>query len=150
MMDKVLLMLVLAVSTTLAKADDPNSRDLAEMQGDWMVASMVTGGAKVPEDEAQALFRSVTAQRYTVSRYRKVIGAGTFKIDARNSPKTIDSSPTGPADQVKSILGIYEFDGKRLKICNAQPGKPRPTNFEAQLGSGHTLIVWEPESKQAP
>jgi uncharacterized protein (TIGR03067 family) len=64
-------------------------------------------------------------------------------LDPAATPKTIDSSPA--ADPSKPILGIYEFDGETLKICNAQPGKPRPADFEAKAGSGYTLTVWQPE-----
>ena len=71
------------------------------------------------------------------------IGKGTFKIDPAAMPKAIDSSPA--ADPSKPILGIYEFDGDTLRVCNAPPGKPRPSDFEAKAGSGHTLTVWQPE-----
>ena len=125
---------------------DANAADLARMQGDWMVASMTVSGMKMPDFEAQSLFRTVTQDQYTVSRYKKVVGRGTFTIDATKNPKTIDSTSAAAADQ-PPILGIYEFDGMRLKICNASPGKPRPKNFDAQLGSGQTSTVWEPEMK---
>jgi len=132
-----------------ATADDSataNAADLARMQGDWMVASMTVSGMKMPDVEAQSLFRTVAEDQYTVSRYKKVVGRGSFKIDATQNPKTIDSTAAATADQ-PPVLGIYEFDGARLKICNASPGKPRPKNFDAQLGSGQTSIVWEPEAK---
>jgi uncharacterized protein (TIGR03067 family) len=68
---------------------------------------------------------------------------GTFKLDATQSPKTIDSVLAG--QEGKPIPGIYEFDGDKLRICAAPPGKPRPKDFEARLGSQHTLVVWERE-----
>ncbi|MGD9722518.1 MAG: TIGR03067 domain-containing protein [Pirellulales bacterium] len=150
-----------AATTALAKDDpnaaDPNAADLARMQGDWMVATMQTEGMEVPAEEAQALFRTVENDTYTVSRYAKVASRGTFQIDATKSPKTIDSTPAavgaaappadGKAKPPQTIRGIYEFDGDKLRICNARPGQPRPKNFEAKQYTGHTLIVWEPEVK---
>ena len=47
----------------------------------------------------------------------------------------------------KPILGIYEFDGDKLRICNARPGQPSPKNFDAKQYTGHALIVWEREAK---
>jgi uncharacterized protein (TIGR03067 family) len=129
-----------------AKPDDVSAADLAKMQGDWMVVSMKASGTEVPDDEAQALFRTVKENRYSVARYSKVVGSGTFKIDAAKMPRTIDSQPDKSPDG-KPILGIYEFDGDKLRVCNALPGKPRPTTFDAKLLSGHTVIVWEPEKR---
>jgi uncharacterized protein (TIGR03067 family) len=137
---------ILTIAVVFAAPADASAPDLAKMQGDWMVASMKANGTEVPADEAQALFRTVQENRYTVSRYSKVVGSGTFKIDATKTPRTIDSlaekSPDG-----KPVLGIYEFVGEKLRICNALPGKPRPTTFDAKLLSGHTVIVWEREKK---
>ena len=117
--------------------------DLKKMQGDWMVVSMTANGIKYPDEEAQSLFRTIEGNNYQISRYSKPIGKGTFKLDPAATPKTIDSSPA--ADPSKPILGIYEFDGDNLKVCNAPPGKPRPSDFEAKAGSGHSLTVWQPE-----
>ena len=126
-----------------ARAADATAEDLARMQGDWMVAAMWSGGIKVPDDEAQALFRTVEGNRYTVSRYSKPSSTGTFQIDATASPKTIDSTPEVAKDK-PPILGIYEFDGQTLRIANAQPGQPRPTTFKPRIG--HTVIEWQLEA----
>jgi uncharacterized protein (TIGR03067 family) len=147
MANVLLLSLVVSMAPATAAQDDASATDLARMQGDWMVVSMTTSGMKLADDEAQILFRTVAGDKYTVSRFSKVVGQGVFKIDATKQPKTIDSAPAGQTDPAKTILGIYEFDGQHLKICNASPGKPRPVNFDAQFGSGHTSIVWEPEKK---
>jgi uncharacterized protein (TIGR03067 family) len=143
-------LLLLAIATlgpAELRADDTSAADLARMQGDWMVASMKTGGMDVPADDAQALFRTVNGNEYSVARYTKIVVRGTFKLDATQSPKTIDSTPAPPGDPTKPIRGIYEFDGERLRICNAGPGQPRPKNFDAKMYTGHTLTVWEREVK---
>jgi uncharacterized protein (TIGR03067 family) len=139
------LVLALVASTAVA-IEDPNAADLQRMQGDWMVAAMKTEGMDTDPAEAQALFRTIEGNKYTVARYRKAIGQGTFAIDATKSPKTIDSTPAAPPG-VKPILGIYEFEGEKLRVCIAKPGQPRPKNFDAKPYTGHTLIVWEPEVK---
>lgn len=143
----ILSLTITAMLTCSAVAkEDPHAVDLAKMQGDWMVATMKTGGMDVPAEEAQSLFRSIEGNRYKIARYTKTIGQGTFKLDATQSPKTIDSQPDAPPDG-KPILGIYEFDGDKLRICNARPGQPRPKNFEAKNYTGHTTTVWEREVK---
>ena len=63
--------------------------------------------------------------------------------------------PSGPeehhgkneAGRDKPLLGIYEFDGEKMKLCFAGPGKERPTAFTSEAGSGQTLTVWVREKK---
>jgi uncharacterized protein (TIGR03067 family) len=127
-------------------AGDANAADLAKMQGDWMVVSTTIDGSKLSNDEAQTLFRTVSGNSYRIFRFSKPLSRGTFKLDATKKPKTIDSTPAA-APNGKPLLGIYEFDGKTLKICNARPGQPRPTEFGAKEGSNQTEVVWQPEKK---
>jgi len=145
MIHALVLFSTLCVSTDAA-ANEASAADLARMQGDWMVSSMIAGGVKLEDEEAQTLFRTVDGDKYSVSRFTKKIGYGTFVIDATKSPATIDSTPA-TADPKKKILGIYQWDGERLQVCNAQLGFPRPKTFEAKPGTGHTMIVWEREKK---
>ena len=124
---------------------DTNKNDLERMQGDWAAVSMTHDGHKLPDDDAQSLFRTVKGDQYNLFLFKKVIGKGTFKIDATKNPKTIDFQPAGAKSE--PILGIYELDGERWKICYALPGKERPKDLTAKEGSGHTLAVWEREKK---
>src|SRR5262245_39947965 len=99
-------------------AGDESVKDLAAMQGDWAALSHVRNGAKTPDDEAQALFRTVKGNEYAVFRFKDEVGRGTFKLDATKKPKAIDFQPAqrpGQAgDPPKPLLGIYEFEGGRL------------------------------------
>jgi uncharacterized protein (TIGR03067 family) len=141
-----LFVLALAMGAEGAQEDDA-AKDLKKMQGDWVVVSMEADGMRIPDDDAQALFRTVKGDKYTVSRYRKVAGKGTIKLDATKKPRAIDATPDGAAAKGRPILGIYEFDGEKLKLCFAPPGMDRPTEFRSKEGSGHTLTVWQPEKK---
>jgi uncharacterized protein (TIGR03067 family) len=142
----VLLVLALASGTEGAE-EDAAPENLKKMQGDWVVVSMEVDGMKVPDDDAMALFRTVKGDRYTVSRYRRVIGEGTMKLDATKRPRAIDARPAGDAGKAGAILGIYELDGKKLKLCFARPGMARPTEFRSKEGSGHTLTLWQREKE---
>lgn len=135
----------------LVAADEPksdaNKKDLERLQGDWAAVSMMRDGEKVPDDDVQSLFRTMKGDQYTVFLFKKAIGKGTFKIDARKKPKTIDLLSASAAAKDQPILGIYDFDGDAWKVCYANPGKERPADFAAKEGSGHTLAVWEREKK---
>jgi len=120
--------------------------DLARMQGDWMVATIKSNGLQQPQDEAESLFRTVKDNTYVISRYSREFARGVFKLDATQTPRTIDSTPANSPDGT-ALLGIYEFDGDKLRVCNAPPGKPRPKDFVARIGSQHTVTLWERERK---
>ena len=126
---------------------DAAKKDLELMQGDWAAASMVRDGVSFPDEEAQAYFRTVKGDHYTVFYFRKVLGKGTFRLDATKQPKTIDFVPDAPMGAGKPMRGVYEISAKTYRICVAPPGKDRPTEFSAKEGSGHTLTVWEREGK---
>lgn len=148
-MKRLLFILLPPVLLTAAEGakDDAAAEDLKKMQGDWVVVSMEVDGMKIPDDDAQALFRTVKGDQYTVSRYRRAAGKGTIKLDATRKPRAIDALPAKAAGKARPVLGIYEFDGDKLKLCFASPGADRPTQFSAKEGSGNTLTVWQREKK---
>jgi hypothetical protein len=45
------------------------------------------------------------------------------------------------------MLGIYALDANGYKVCFAPAGKPRPTDFGSEPGSGKILQVWERQKK---
>jgi uncharacterized protein (TIGR03067 family) len=139
-------MLVLLALGLLGAApkDDAGKKDRALMQGDWACESYTVNGFTLEADDAQALFRTMKGNAYTVFRFSKALGKGTFTLDASKSPRAIDLTPAGAG---KPILGIYKIDGDTLTICYAAPGKPRPAGFTAKAGSGNTLTVWKREKK---
>ena len=147
MMRSVVLVLALSLlAGAEAAKEDESKKDQEAIQGDWAQQSMVVDGAKVPDDEAQALFRSMKDNKYTIYQFKKVIGKGTFKLDASRKPKTIDATTTAGGRSL-TLLGVYELDGDSLKLCFAPPGKPRPSDFTSKKGSEHRLSVWEREKK---
>ncbi len=138
---------VFLLAADAAKEDDAAKKDAEKMQGDWAALSMIQDGMKYPDDDAQALFRTVKGDEYTVFRFNDALAKWKFKLDASKKPKTIDIFKPDD-DKAPAVLGIYEFDGDKLKLCVAAPGKDRPTAFESKEGSGHTLSVWEREKKK--
>jgi uncharacterized protein (TIGR03067 family) len=130
-----------------AKEDDASKKDAEKMQGDWAAVSMIQDGTKYPDDDAQSLFRTVKGDQYTVFHFDQPLAKWNFKLDATKKPKTIDVAKPDD-DKAPAVLGIYEFDGDKFKLCIAAPGKDRPTEFESKAGSGHTLSVWVREKKK--
>jgi uncharacterized protein (TIGR03067 family) len=131
-----------------APREDPSRRDLEQMQGSWQCASYTVDGMRLPEDTAQAMFRTVKGDGYTIFRFEKVIGKGTIKLDATKNPREIDAMTAAtPTRKGGLIRGIYEVSDDTLRLCFGAPGKERPREFKSEPGSGHTLTTWAREKR---
>jgi uncharacterized protein (TIGR03067 family) len=145
--------MILMLSATLAflsgadNTADANKEDQAAMQGDWALATMISDGQTIPDDDCQGLFRTMKDDHYSVFRYDKVIAKGTFFLDATQKPRTIDFRPANAAPGAKPMLGIYKIEDGKLKICYARPGMDRPKQFSSTEGSKHTISVWQREKQ---
>ena len=53
----------------------------------------------------------------------------------------IDLIPEGGRHRGERVEGIYKFEDDTLILCVADPGRPRPSAFEAGPGSGASLFV---------
>jgi uncharacterized protein (TIGR03067 family) len=128
-------------------ADDAelSKKDLQKMQGDWAAVEMIRDGNPLERDAAQAYFRTVSGEKYSIVRYRKVMGEGTFRIDASKAPREIDATPSSPG--AKTLKGIYEWHGEKLKMIFGPPGGTRPKDFNAEAGSQQAYTLWEREKK---
>src|SRR5262245_11466781 len=145
---------VAIVSTALISvpSDDTSKKDLDLMQGEWVVDSAIRDGQEQPKSELGKMTRSVVNNELTIV-VEGAEGVATIKssivIDATKSPKTIDVTRTNGPTKGRTALGIYEFDGDRMKTCVAPPGKDRPTEFVSKPGSELTVTVWRRVKAQA-
>lgn len=140
----------LLLGVILVSADDAeaNKKELEKMQGDWAAVEVVRDGFSLAPDDAQAYFRTVEGDTYTMARYRKVLGKGTLKLDANKTPKEIDAHTTA---QGKSVIvkGVYEWDGDKLKIMFGPSDGARPTSVKpSSPGTPGSYTVWEKEAKK--
>src|SRR5438445_220831 len=119
----------------LVAADSPKDeaakKDLQAMQGNWTLLSyIVKGKATAPADLAKI---ELTVQG-NVSTFKKdkQNSHGTYVLDPTKKPKTIDIDLTDGPDKGKKMLGIYVLEpADQMKICVAEVGAPRPTEFKS-------------------
>jgi uncharacterized protein (TIGR03067 family) len=143
-------MLALVVVGLLVAADEPkgdSKRDLEEMQGEWSMVSGERDGQAIPDEIAHSLKRIVKGDHFTAKRNDETFGAGTFKIDATKSPKTMDLTLSEGRQAGHAIPAIYELHGDTMRICYGSPDKPRPTEFNAKAGSGQTCSTYKRAKK---
>lgn len=149
-MKKSLLILVVTffalVRLTFAdEAADAIQKDRDAIAGTWTIESIEYGGKKSPADPNRPKLTLIMGADGSVKVQREgnTLMEATTQIDPSKTPKTIDVAYTTGAGKGQSVLGIYEIDGDTLRVCNASPGKERPAEFSALLGSEHVLIAYK-------
>jgi len=146
---KAQFLIIAAIGVSLA-ADNPqdvaSKKDLDGLQGNWKLVSAMRDGEELPKDKVKKTtiiikddtFLFPDSAEYATSK------EGTIKLDATTKPKQMDATST----EKEVMLGIYELDGDRYKVCFAATGKPRPSEFASKPGSGNLLQVWKRKKKQ--
>src|SRR5262249_11462818 len=113
------------------------------IQGDWIV---VAGEGDGKETKGLNGVRWSFGPRGKLSTYRdKDEQPGSFKLSPGKKPKQIDIDPF---DEPEGVIGIYELDGGKLKLCIVRSTKyQRPTDFTTKEGSGRLLLKLERKKK---
>jgi uncharacterized protein (TIGR03067 family) len=119
-----------------ARADDPDPeppvRDRAIlMRGSWELSAIEIGGMKMNIGAlgAKGSMTMTFEKDGLTSTSMGMTKKGTWKIDPRKNPRTIDL--TDKSDN-KTTLGIYKLEKNELIVAFAQPGQPRPRDFKNQ------------------
>ena len=136
-----LLAAVCLVAAAPLARDDDAKKDLDKLQGEWVIVSGERDGMTIPKEALEGIKRTVTGEDFTVSKDGEVLSRGKYKLDPSKKPKAIDAITKNEAGEEVTMQGIYEFEGDTYKVCLAQPGKPRPTEFKTSENSGCTLTV---------
>jgi uncharacterized protein (TIGR03067 family) len=127
--------------------DDAVKKDFDAFKGAWTVVSAEKNGKKYSADMLEGIIvKCDGSNKVAVRKGDKVLFAGTMKIDPTKKLKTIDTTQDSDGDlKGKTFPGIYEITGDTFKICTAEPGKERPTEFSAKEGSGYFYRVYKRE-----
>lgn len=141
-----------AVLVALARADENEAvkKDLAQLQGEWVMVSGSADGEPMPEETRKLMKRVCKGDEITVMMGERVYIKAKITIDPSKKPKTIDYDMTEGFTKGKKQLGIYELDGGQFKSCFAAVGADRPKEFSSPAGEGRTLSVWKRQKETAP
>ena len=123
------------------KGDDAVRKELKALQGTWKAVSLEAGGKSLPKEAVPDFTFIIGADGKSIGKSPQVEYQATITVDPKKNPKTIDIVPDNGPDRGKTQPGIYEFDGDKLKICAAQPGKDRPTDFDTKGKMGYSLMI---------
>ena len=135
----------------IAAADDAKDeaikKDRKQIEGTWRVVALEVDGNRSKEEDARKLtVVNGSDGTWSLRSEGKEISKGTSTIDPTKKPKTIDLKWTEGEGSGKQYLGIYELGEKTRKLCFAQPGKERPTEFSTTSVNEHILVTFERET----
>jgi len=131
------------VFACLASAQQAAKKDVAALQGKWVMTALEVDGKLVAEDKIKDTFLIIKHNTYTT----QVKGKGhetTFTLDPAKNPKAIDMVFTEGDKKDRVLRGIYVIDGDTLKICRGlQPEQERPTEFGTWPNTNLFLVTWK-------
>jgi uncharacterized protein (TIGR03067 family) len=156
MVRKVVLWLIsagvlLAADNTDMATNELIKQDYDRLTGTFLLVSGVVDGQPVPEEVRRKTILVTDHNKFTVTTGDEAgtSARGTFTIDPTKTPKTADSLQEDGPDKGKTLFGIYEIiDDNHKRACWAPVGKPRPTAFVSEPGSGHILQLWERQNRE--
>jgi uncharacterized protein (TIGR03067 family) len=131
------------------KDDDQAKKDLASLQGSWVIVAREYMGKKATEEEVEHLKGEMVIKDNTVTQWaeeqgkKEVISTSTFRLDAKARPKAVDVTRTTGDLKGRTTLGIYELDGDSLKVCYSFQGEKRPTEFATKADRKSFLLVYK-------
>jgi len=118
----------------------PVSKSPTELEGEWSLVSGFLNGKPMDDVTVQYGLRSFHGNRTTLKFGPQTYIDAVFTLDPSQTPRAIDYSHTKGMYAGKTQLGIYECDGKTLKLSSSPPDRPRPTDF-AERGD-HTVTIF--------
>ena len=133
-----------------APAEAPSEADAGpatELEGEWAMVSGSMDGHPMEASLVKQGRRVAKGNRLTVLFGGQVFLKARVTIDPSKSPKQIDYAIASSAGAGSTQLGVYEIEGKKLKLCMAAVGRARPADFTSAKGDGRTLTLWKPLRK---
>jgi uncharacterized protein (TIGR03067 family) len=114
-----------------------------ELEGAWSVTSAERNKNELPAERLKDLQATFRDGRFAFRQGDKTLTEGTLRVDPEKVPRTIDLTTIDANGNDETALAIYDLTEDSLKICGAQPGETRPSEFAAMDGSGHTLTTFQ-------
>jgi uncharacterized protein (TIGR03067 family) len=131
---------VVFLSLAALASNTARAYDLDKMQGAWRVVS-----AQVGADVAGS--RALRAMRVTVDGNRLVLEEGnkTYTVHFALDPDSHQVDFYKDKGRKEKLWdGIYEFDGKDLKLCWGAEGAARPKEFGVKAGTQQRYYIISP------
>lgn len=115
-----------------------HTKTLNDIQGIWQFTSLEIEGSKLPESMFANSTLTIDGRTFRMASPDATY-SGICTIEVEQVPHTIDIHFEEGPERGQSSFGIFEFDGRELKICLGLTGVGRPLEFQTKPGSGQAL-----------
>ena len=122
------------------KEKPPADADADKIQGTWVAIWVETGGKPAPSNTIKNLSLLITADKIAFNPGGEN-RQSTYKLDPAKTPKIIELTPQDGPAKGKTLRGLYELDGDRLKLCVQNGEGEEPTEFATKPGTGWRLLI---------
>src|SRR5205823_4995474 len=162
---KVYLLIFVAITFLVGCSanKDAGNKDVKQLEGTWKVVSLTSAAEdEAPQEMIRDMIVVIKGDKWTTISGGQA-SEENFKLDTTKNPQTIDLTRTPIVGVVsnrnrqdrpevnKEILpGIYDLDGDRLRICLANPGEKRPSQFPGKPQAGLVVLVLDRDKSPRP
>src|SRR6266852_5147521 len=139
----VVLTAAIAAMWCLPSQDDTVKKELAALQGTWTLVSMEVDGKPVDAERLKSTTLTIKDSKYSLLA-RKQLHEVELILDPSKNPKEVDMKFLDGPNKDRVGRGIYQRDGKTLKICRGlDPQQERPKDFKTEGKINYFVMVWE-------
>jgi uncharacterized protein (TIGR03067 family) len=116
------------------------------LTGTWQVVSAELGGQPMPSDAAAKVELEFTSTHYTVNFGGEATDHGTYELNKAAEPFGIAMTGIKGVNEGRTIPGILQIHGNRLRMCFALEGTKAPNEFRAPAGTMRYLATYRRET----
>jgi len=101
------------------------------LEGAWTPVAARVGAAAVAVEELRVRYLLLEAQRYgIVDRSNRVVDRGSYRVNERDSPATLDIVGRSGPHAGRTLHAIYELNNDELTVCYDLEGGARPADMQ--------------------
>lgn len=122
----------------MSDTDSPRENHL---QGTWAMIRAEYAGEEAPETVASRTTVEFSEKGYRVRFSGQIVDEGTFEMNAADPAKRLVLVGTSGTNEGRTIRGIYQLVGDRLRVCYGIDGI-QPLDFTTRPGQNRYLATY--------
>ena len=116
--------------------DNVPKTDEQQLQGSWLVESMLVDGKEAPKDELNISKVTFDGDKVVTTSPSGVSKKFSFKIDPETKPKSLDAIKQEDGEEGKTVPLIYKLNADTLTLCEGgDKDRPRSLTVKMQRSS---------------